>query len=199
MKLHLAGGRVAALSFSGGGEDFSIAARSFGKLQMRADDATHVDAGYALDSDPDGLHCRLDFDLAYATRVAVSTRGGAAKPAPKGKALPPGGGEPGKVFQANLAAMQKGDVDAMLATVAKAQADKMRAQRKDPKFGGMVEMMKAFAPRSATVTGGRDFGDRAELDIDAVDQSGAKSTGVSRLVKEDGQWKVEKTSMKSGG
>ena len=123
--------------------------------------------------------------------AAAST--GASKP------LPPGGGDAGQVFQANLAAMRAGDVDAMLATVVKAQADKMRAQRKDPQFGAMLEMMKAFAPRSATVTGGRDFGDRAELDIDAVDQSGAKSSGLSRLVKEDGQWKVEKTSMKSGG
>lgn len=123
----------------------------------------------------------------------------AAAPAGTSKPLPPGGGDAGKVFQANLVAMRAGDVDAMLATVAKAQADKMRAQRKDPQFGAMLEMMKAFAPRSATVTGGRDFGDRVELDIDAVDQSGAKSSGVSRLVKEEGQWKVEKTSMKSGG
>lgn len=198
LKLHLAGGRVAALSFSGGGEDFSIAARSFGKLQMRADDATHVDAGYALDSDPDGLHCRLDFDLAYATRVAVSTRGGAAKPAPKGKALPPGGGEPGKVFQANLAAMRSGDVDAMLATVTQAQAAKMRAQKNDPDFAAMLAMMKALAPKSANVTAGQDFGDSAELVIDAIDSSGAKATGTSTLRKEGGQWKVDRTSMKSG-
>lgn len=122
-----------------------------------------------------------------------------AAPVSASKPLPPGGGDAGKVFQANLSAMRAGDVDAMLATVAKAQADKMRVQRKDPQFGAMLEMMKAFAPRTATVTGGRDFGDRAELDIDAIDQSGAKSSGVSRLVKEGGQWKVEKTSMKSGG
>ena len=73
--------------------------------------------------------------------------------------LPAGGGEPGKGFQANLAAMQKGDVNAMLATVVKEQADKMRAQQKDPEFGSMVELMKAFAPKSAKVTGGQDFGD----------------------------------------
>lgn len=125
--------------------------------------------------------------------------GGAAAPAGASMPLPPGGGAAGKVFQANVAAMRAGDVDAMLATVVKAQAEKMRAQRKDPQFGAMLEMMKAFAPRSATVTGGRDFGDRVELDIDAVDQAGARSSGLSRLVKEDGQWKVEKTSMKSRG
>jgi hypothetical protein len=73
----------------------------------------------------------------------------------------------------------------------------MRAQQKDPQFGAMLVMMKSFAPKSATVTGGQDFGDTAELVIEAVDQSGGASKGTSKLRKEGGAWKVEKTSMKS--
>jgi hypothetical protein len=114
-----------------------------------------------------------------------------------GKPIPAGGGEPGKVFQANLAAMQKGDIDGMLATVTKAQAAKFREQQKDPNFAAMLGMMQAFAPKSVTVTGGQDFGDHAELNLVGVEQSGGKSTGTAKMVKEDGQWKVEKTSMKS--
>lgn len=114
-----------------------------------------------------------------------------------GKPIPAGGGEAGKVFQANVAAMQKGDIDAMLATVSKAQAAKFREQQKDPQFAVMLGMMKAFAPKSVTVTGGQDFGDRAELTLVGVEQSGGKSTGTAKMVKEDGQWKVEKTSMSS--
>jgi hypothetical protein len=114
-----------------------------------------------------------------------------------GKPIPAGGGELGKVFQANVAAMQKGDIDAMLATVTKAQAAKFREQQNDPQFAAMLGMMKAFAPKSVTVTGGEDFGDHAELTLVGVEQSGGKSTGTAKMVKEDGQWKVEKTSMSS--
>lgn len=199
LKLRFAGGKVTGLTYSGGDENFSIATRRFGTLQIRADDANHVDVGYVLDGDTDELRCKLDFDLAYATTTAVmSAGGGVEKSAAEGKALPPGGGEPGKIFQANLSAMRSGDFDAMLATVTQAQAAKMRAQKNDPDFAAMLAMMKAFAPTSANVTGGRDFGDRAELVIDAVDQSGAKATGTSTLRREGGQWKVDRTSMKSG-
>jgi len=203
LMLRLAGGKVSALGYSGGGMSFSTSGSNVGKLQTRANDASHVDAGFTLDGDPDELQCALDFDLAYATKVAATAAGaaaggGATGPAAKGKPLPPGGGDAGKVFQANLAAMRKGDFDAMLATVTQAQAEKMRAQKNAPDFAAMLEMMKAFAPKSANVTGGQDFGDRAELVIEALDQSGDKASGTSTLRKEGGQWKVDKTSMKSG-
>jgi hypothetical protein len=195
---------VSALNYNGDGTSVSSSGGGIGELTTKSNDATHVDASFVLkDDDAEDLHCTLSFNLAYASTTPVAAAGGAAptKAAPsaaQGKALPAGGGEPGKVFQANLAAMQKGDFDAMLATVTKEQGDKMRAQKSDPKFGAMLEMMKAFAPKSATVTGGQDFGETAELTIEGVDKSGGKSTGTSKLRKEGGQWKVEKTSMKGG-
>jgi hypothetical protein len=132
---------------------------------------------------------RLALALSCAALPALALAGG--------KPIPAGGGELGKVFQANVAAMQKGDIDAMLATVTKAQAEKFRAQQKDPQFPAMLAMMQAFAPKSVTVTGGQDFGDRADLTLVGVEQSGGKSTGTAKMVKEDGQWKVEKTSLSS--
>jgi len=203
VKLRIDGAMVSSIDYNGAGTSVSSSGGDIGEFTVKANDATHIDASFVLkDDDADDLNCTLSFNLAYAS-TAPATAGGAAPatkaaPAVQGKALPAGGGEPGKVFQANLAAMQKGDVDAMLATVTKEQGDKMRAQKSDPKFGAMLEMMKSFAPKSATVTGGQDFGDSAELTIDAVNQSGARSTGTSKLRKEGGQWKVEKTSMKGG-
>jgi hypothetical protein len=204
IKLTIEGDTVTALNFNGGGTSYSTSGTGIGELKARTNDAKQIDASFRLDGDDDDLRCQLSFTLAYGSTAsaggaAAATAATATAAAPAGKALPAGGGEPGKVFQANLAAMQKGDIDAMLATVSKAQADKMRAQKNDPKFPAMLQMMKSFAPKSAIVTGGQDFGDRAELAIEAVDQSGAKSSGTSKLVKEDGKWKVEKTSMKSGG
>lgn len=203
VKLRISDGKVAGVDYNGGGTSVSASGGDIGTLDLKTSDATRVEARYVLeDEDKDDLNCTLSFNLAYATTTTAAGGGAAAAAAPKaasaqGKALPAGGGEPGKVFQANLAAMQKGDVDGMLATVSRQQAERMRAQKSDPKFGAMLEMMKSFAPKSATVTGGTDFGDSAELTIDAVDQSGATSSGTSKLVKEDGKWKVEKTSMKS--
>ena len=119
--------------------------------------------------------------------------------APAGKALPAGGGEPGKVFMANHAAMKAGDVDGMLATVVADQAAQMREAQKNPEeFNGMIDMMKAFAPAEITVTGGQDFGDRAELTLVGKHDDGSPTSGVARMAKEGGAWKVEKVSMKSG-
>jgi hypothetical protein len=204
VKLRIEDKTVSAVDYNGDGTSVSSSGGDIGEFTAKANDATHIEASFALkDDDADDLNCTLSFNLAYASTTPAAAAGGAATtkaapPAAQGKALPAGGGEPGKIFQANLAAMQKGDFDAMLATVTKEQGDKMRAQKSDPKFGAMLEMMKAFAPKSATVTGGQDFGDSAELTIDGVDQSGGTSTGTSKLRKEGGQWKVEKTSMKGG-
>lgn len=85
LKLHFFGGKVTALTYSGGDENFSIATRRVGTLQIRADDANHVGAGFVLDGGPDELRCTLDFDLAYATTAAVSSAGGdVEKSAPEG-------------------------------------------------------------------------------------------------------------------
>jgi hypothetical protein len=204
LSLRISDGKVATANYQSSGTSVSTSGGDIGQYTQKANDAKRVAGDFVLeDDDKEDLQCNVGFDLAYATTTAATASGGGttAKSAPaaaKGKALPAGGGEAGKVFQANLAAMQKGDVNAMLATVTKEQGDKMRAQQKDPQFGAMLEMMKSFAPKSATVTGGQDFGDTAELTIEAVDQSGGKSSGVSKLRKEGGAWKVEKTSMKGG-
>lgn len=81
LKLHFFGGKVTALTYSGGDENFSIVTRSFGTLQIRADDANHVDAGFVLDGGPDELRCTLDFDLTYAT-TAVRSAGGDVEMSP---------------------------------------------------------------------------------------------------------------------
>lgn len=164
-----------------------------GELKLTRSDAKGAAGHYALKGD---VSCDFNFDLGYA---APTAKGAARAVSAGGRPMPAGGGEAGKVFQANVAAMQKGDIDAMLATVSKDQAEQMRAQRKDPEFPAMLEMMKAFAPKSVKVTGGEDFGDHAELTLEGVDQGGSKSTGTAQMIKEAGQWKVQKTSMKSGG
>ncbi|WP_018971820.1 DUF4878 domain-containing protein [Rudaea cellulosilytica] len=196
------GGVTAIYAYLPPGANISQSGTAFGDLKLSRNDAKGVAGHYTLKGKAsDDLSCDFGFDLAYAKpgTAATSSAAPAAAAAQGGKPIPAGGGEAGKVLQANLAAMQKGDVDAMLATVSKQQADQMQAQRKDAQFPAMLEMMKAFAPKSLTVTGGQDFGDHAELTLEGVEQGGGKSTGTAQMVKEGGKWKVQKTSMQSKG
>lgn len=196
------GGVTAIYAYLPPGSNISQSGTAFGDLKLTRNDARGVAGHYTLKGKAaEDLSCDFGFDLAYAKPgAAAAPSAAAATPAAQGgKPIPAGGGDAGKVLQANVAAMQKGDVDAMLATVSKEQADQMRAQRKDPQFPAMLEMMKAFAPKSVTVVGGQDFGDRAELTLEGVEQGGGKSTGTAHMVKENGKWKVQKTSMQSKG
>ena len=183
------------------GANISQSGSAFGDLKLSRNDAKGVSGHYTLKGKAsDDLSCDIAFDLAYA-KPGAAPAPAAAQPgaAQGGKPIAAGGGEAGKALQANLAAMQKGDIDGMLATVSKDQAAKMQAQRKDTKFAAMLEMMKAFAPKSLTVTGGQDFGDHADLTLTGVEQDGGTSTGTAQMVKEGGKWKVQKTSMQSKG
>lgn len=182
---------VKGLHIATGGSSFSTSGSGIGSMKAGANDATRY-AGRFTHED-ERMKCDVDFDLAYGSLAA------AAAAAPAGKPLPAGGGEPGKVFLRNLAASQKGDVDGMLATASKAQADEIRAQRNDPEFAAMLELMKAFVPKTAKVVGGRDFGDRAELDVEGTDADGGATKGLVKMVKEADGWKVEKSSFRSGG
>ena len=182
------------------GSNISQGGTAFGDLKLTRNDANGAAGHYVLKGKArDDISCDFTFDLSYAKPGAAPAPSAAstAAVAQGGKAIPAGGGELGKVLQANVAAMQKGDIDAMLATVSKAQAEQMQKDRKDPQFPAMLGMMKAFAPKSVTVTGGQDFGDHAELTLEGVEQDGGKSTGTAQMIKEDGKWKVQKTSMSS--
>ncbi len=188
------GGVTALYAYLPPGSNISRSGSAFGDVEFSRNDDAGIAGRFRLSGGAaDELSCDLRFDVRYAVPAA------SAASATAGKVLPAGGGEAGKVLQANLAAMRRGDVDAMLATVARAQAEQMRAQRTDADFPAMLAMLRALAPASATVTGGRDYGDRAELDLVGVDADGGRTRGTAQMVRENGRWKVEKTAMSSGG
>ncbi|MGB4859829.1 MAG: hypothetical protein WBP11_10940 [Dokdonella sp.] len=106
-----------------------------------------------------------------------------------GKPLPADGGEPGKVLTAQIAAIAKGDFDALIKlSPPEHRASIMAAAKKD---GGKMEMMaaQAFTPSKATVTGGSIEGDKAWLDFDGV-QGGEVVKGMAILERADGAWYV---------
>jgi len=186
---------VSSMQFNSGGTSLSQSGTAIGTLTLTKESADGLSGTFKLEGDDDDLGCDLHFGLA-AGEVAAAVA--AAPPLPKGKALPAGGGEIGKVYMANFEAMRKGDIDALMATAAADTRKQMEAARKEPDFPAMLEMMKAFAPTKIKITGGQDFGNTAELTLEGSDDDGTKSTGTAQMAKEGGAWKVVNTSMKSG-
>lgn len=187
---------VSSMQFNSDGTSLSQSGTAIGILALTMKTADGVSGTFKLEGDDDDLGCNLHFELAAGDITAAVA---AAPPVPKGKLLPAGGGEIGKVYMANFNAMRKGDIDALMATAAADTRKQMEAARKEPDFPAMLEMMKAFAPTKIKITGGQDFGNTAELTLEGTDESGTKSTGIAQMAKEGGAWKVVKTSMKSGG
>ena len=183
---------VWALHYNRGGSSMSQSGSGVVELKLTTNDAKRIAGTFALAAEPDELNCDITFDL---SKTGLAEAVASAPPKPVGKALGKGGGEPGKAFLANHAAMRKGDVDAMIATAAEETAAQMRAAKSEPDFPAMLEMMKAFAPATVTVVSGEDFGDTATLKIEGADESGEKMYGTTRMAKEGGTWKVVKTDM----
>ncbi len=173
------------------GNNRSISSNELGILELRAPMATRANGRFLLSED-DNLKCDFRFDVAIAGK-------GPPPPPPKpwGTELPAGGGEPGKVYLSLRKATLAGDIDSMLTLVTKDKADKMREARSQPEFPKMLEMIKAFEPSQVRIISGRTLADRAELQIDGKESDGASMTGVVKLVREAGAWKVENVNTKS--
>jgi opacity protein-like surface antigen len=108
---------------------------------------------------------------------------------PPGTPLPAGGGEAGKAYVALVAAIQKGDVDAIARYWPKEKAAEMVAARKEPDFKKGLEMLKMFSPKSVTVKGGSLRGNVADLDVVGKDADGNVMDGKVRMVKDGTSWR----------
>lgn len=156
-----------------GGSSFSFTSDMKDGLKLSKSDANHVAGSFKYDI------ADIRFDVPVVS-------GALARP---GKALPPDGGEPGKVFNAQIAAIAKGDFDALVKLSPPEYRESIMADSK--KDGGKMEMMaaQAFTPSKATITGGSIDGDKAWLDFDGV-QGGEAMKGMAIVERKDGAWYV---------
>jgi hypothetical protein len=130
-----------------------------------------------------------------ATFSAPISHGLPVKPAPalKGKALPAGGGEPGKGFRAYLEALRAGDLVRLKATVT---ADRAKMIDTEPDFKKMLALIQAMEPTNVKIVSGAIDGDRATLVLSGED-NGQKSEGTAVMVLDKKVWRVENESWKS--
>ena len=113
-----------------------------------------------------------------------------------GTPIPAGGGEIGAAYQRYLAAIAKGDLNALRATVTAAKAaDVPTLKAGDAKK--FVALMQAFELKTATISGGVQRDDAAALLVKGVGFDKLPSEGRVIMQREGGVWKVAKVIMKS--
>lgn len=180
------------------GSNHSMSSNEVGSLKLSAPIGKRASGRFQIKEDE--FSCDLQFDLPMGAVAAVPAKPGtpaAAAAKPAGQALPPGGGEPGKVYLALRKATLAGDVNGMLAQVKKENAARMRADMGKPEFPQMLAMVKAMEPKEVRIVSGNVNGATATLQIAGKEADGAAMTGTVKLVLEGGAWKVSEVNTQS--
>ncbi len=116
------------------------------------------------------------FDVTFSVRVPTLEELG-------GELLPADGGLAGKTFLAMNAAIVNGDIEALQKLVPPDIASDF-----DGEDGQLsMEFMQRMTPTEVKITGGRLFGDEAELDIEGV-MDGVRRRGEITIVKRGDYW-----------
>jgi hypothetical protein len=126
------------------------------------------------------------YDLAFALDLPGAPDLGAA--------LPAGGGDAGKAYIAYLAALKKGDIDALAKLMAKERSGELLAHRNDKDFKMMFGFIQSQALRDAKYVKGNAKGDHATLEYEGKDGEDNTVTSAVSMMREGGAWKLEKES-----
>jgi hypothetical protein len=155
-------------------------------MKLAKNDAKRVEGTFRTNDEADKKSGRY-YDLKFALDIAG--------PPDLGAALPAGGGEPVKAYMAYLAALQKGDIDALAKTMTKERSAEILAHRNDPDFKMMFGFIQSSALRDPKFTKGFSKGDSATLELSGKDGDGNAATTTATMQKEGGSWRLAKESM----
>lgn len=199
----------------------SVSSPGIGVLTLKHESADGLSGSFKLEGETYELACELYFGLTPVEVAAVvaapppppsappsatpppsapllSTSPSPSKQQPK--VLPADGGEIGRVYMSNFAAIAAGDMEGTVATLSKATGSVIEESSKSMGSpGGVLAMLRGLLPKSVRITGGQDFGDSAELTLEGIDASDVQVLGTAIMVKEEGVWKVADPFVKRGG
>ena len=105
---------------------------------------------------------------------------------PKPDKLPAGGGEAGKAYVALVNAIKTSNWEVAHAHLSPDQSPAERP--KDMKF--YFEGLALNYPKTVTIDGGLQKGDRANIEVHGIDHDGKKIKGLVALKKVGGQWQA---------
>jgi hypothetical protein len=155
-------------------------------MTLAKHDAKRIEGTFRSNDEADKKSGRY-YDLQFALDLAG--------PPDLGAALPSGGGEPAKAYMAYLAALKKGDVDALAKTMTHERSAEILAHRSDPDFKTMLGFVQESAIRDPKFTKGFSKGDAATLELAGKDGAGNAATSTATMQKEGGSWRLAKESM----
>lgn len=155
-------------------------------LTLKQNDDKRVEGSFRTNDESDKKSGHY-YDLKFALDLP-------AAPTP-GTPLPAGGGEPAKAYRAYLAAMDKGDIDALMKTMSRERAEQIAAHRNDADFKTMFAFIQGERLRAPKIGQGSTKGDLATLEVSGKNGDGQASTGTVTLVREGGAWKLSREEM----
>ena len=187
VELNLEGdGSLQNVNIVSGGSSGSQSGSGWYTMKLVKNDAKRVEGTFRTNDEADKKSGRF-YDLKFALDIAG--------PPDLGAALPAGGGEPAKAYMAYLAALRKGDVDALAKTMTAERSREILAHRSDPDFKMMFGFIQQSAMRDPKVTKGYSKGDSATLELSGKDGDGNAATSVATMKKEGATWRLAKESM----
>jgi hypothetical protein len=179
-------GSVQDVNIAAPGSSASQSGSGWYTLELAHHDARRVEGSFRSKDEADKKNGHY-FDLAFALDLAP--------PPSPGAPLPADGGEPAKAYRAYLAAMDKGDIDALLKTMSRERAAQIAAHRDEPEFKTMFAFIQTQRLRNPKLGKGSVKGDRATLEVSGKDGDGNASTGSVTLLRQDGAWRLDKEAM----
>ena len=119
-----------------------------------------------------------DFHLSYDVPITAI---------PKPDKLPAGGGEAGAAYVALVNAIKTSNWDVAHAHLSPEQSPAERPKDMKLYFEGLA----LNYPKTVTIDGGLQKGDRANIEVHGIDHDGKKIKGAVALRKTGGQWQVQ--------
>lgn len=158
----------------------------YGELEFDRRDAQRIEGSFVLAQPEDFMGRDYQFDLRFNTAVT----------APSGTTLPAGGAEPGRAYNAWLAALARGDL-ATLRSMAGEEGD-WRYPADDPTAAKeALKSARDGQPLEAQVLRGRLQGDEAILWVRGVDRDDIHRAGRVLMRKADGRWQFVEADLES--
>jgi len=181
-------GSVQNVNVMAGGSSSSQSGSGWYTLKLVHNDAKRIEGTFRTNDEADKKSGRY-YDLKFALDLAG--------PPDLGAALPADGGDPLKAYRAYLAALKKGDIDALSKTMTHERSQELLAHRNDPDFKMMFAFIQQGALQNPKFVKGFSKGDAATLELSGKDGDGNAATSTATMQKEEGTWRLAKESMAS--
>lgn len=179
-------GLECGLDFAHRGPTRNFSTGGYGELALTTHTGQRIAGRLILAEPEDFFEETYQFDLAFD--VAITP--------PPGTRLPAGGAEPGKAYQAYLAALAKADFAALRALAGEAGA--YRFPEDDPTSAKeALKSLRDEQPLAVEIFRGLVDGDQAILWVEGTDRDDITRAGRVLMKRAQGQWRFEEADLEA--